>query len=67
MPCKESVKLLAKAESTNGMTSLRFILMTSQVTVVDSPAEVLSSCDTYKIESGIARADHHRCHQGKGG
>lgn len=45
-------KLLAKAESTNGMDDLRFILMTSQVTVVDSPAEVLSSCDTYKIESG---------------
>lgn len=45
-------KLLAKDESTNGMDDLRFILMTSQVTIVDTPAEVLAKCDTYKTESG---------------
>jgi isoleucyl-tRNA synthetase len=63
-------KLLAHAESTNGMDDLRFILMTSQVTVVDSPAEVLSQCDTYKIEStdsesgltiGVAKANGVKC------
>ncbi len=45
-------KLLSQAESTNGMDDLRFVLMTSQVTVVDSPGDVLSKCGTYNIASG---------------
>ena len=44
-------KLLAQAEATNGMDDLRFVLLTSQVTVVDSPSDVTTKCDIYNIAS----------------
>lgn len=51
-------KLLAKPVSTNGIDDLRFVFMTSQVSVVKSADEIAASCPLYRLgatdtESGI--------------
>lgn len=61
----------ASSESTNGMDDLRFILMTSRVTVVDSRDAVSATCSTDYTTSieesesglmvGVCKADGKKC------
>jgi isoleucyl-tRNA synthetase len=67
---KGDASILAKPASTNGVDDLRFLLMTSQVSVVGSAAEVLESCPDFRVASadsasgltvGVKRAAGKKC------
>ena len=62
--------ILVQPESTNGIDDLRFIFLTSQVSLVETMEELLERCPTYHVtaelsESGVAvgvkKANGHKC------
>lgn len=67
---KGDKNLQAKPSDSNGVDDLRFILMTSRVTIVNSPDEVLAMCPKYHQKSsesesrltvGVCKADGKKC------
>ena len=44
---------MTRSESTNGVDDLRFLLLVSQVNVVDSVDELIASCPQFNLKAEV--------------